>query len=148
MGGYEPGKIRGVLRVLREHPDEVEYELIRLGLRLRWLGSPLLTLRDLILIVSLAPRDSPLLRALNPDTGWDLHAHLLAVIFDSLNAANWQRAGGKQSTKPKPLARPGQSAGESDRARGRTDLTVPEYARQLARPRQALPLPSAPTKTQ
>lgn len=145
MGRYEPGKIRGVLRILREHPDEVEYELIRLGLRLRWLGSPLLSFRDLILIVSLASRDSPLVRVLNPDTGWDLHAHLLAVIFDSLNAANWQRAGGKQSSRPKPLSRPGQPNNESGRARGRTDLTVPEYARQLARPRQALPHPPPTT---
>lgn len=128
--------------MLTEHPDEVEYELIRLGLRLRWRNTGLLTLRDLILIVTLAPRESPLVRALNPENSWDLHAHLLAVIFDSLNAANWQRAGGKQSSKPKPLARPGQSDAAARRTEGRADLTTQEYARQLARPRRALPQPT------
>ena len=40
---------------------------------------------------------------------WKLEHHLLAGVLDALNAANWQRGGGK-GTRPKPVTRPGVGA--------------------------------------
>lgn len=42
------------------------------------------------------------------DTAWSTEAHLLATAVDTLNAANWQRAGGK-GQQPKPIPRPSEA---------------------------------------
>jgi hypothetical protein len=41
------------------------------------------------------------------DQVWGLTEQLLAAAVDALNGANWQRGGGKQRDKPKPIPRPG-----------------------------------------
>lgn len=46
-------------------------------------------------------------RALTPDepgANWTLTEHLLALIHDQLAVANWQRAGGRKSKRPKPIS--------------------------------------------
>ena len=106
--GYRRGGIRGLSRLLKEHGEAVEYDLIRLGLRLSWLGTRRLTWRDLYVIVRQCPPDSALHRsAAGPDHIWDLHGHLLAGIFDVLSVANWQRGGDEHAKKPERLPRPG-----------------------------------------
>lgn len=40
------------------------------------------------------------------DSAWTTTDHLLAQVVDVLNGANWQRAGGKDKDKPKPVLRP------------------------------------------
>ena len=88
----------------------VEAELIKAGLRLRWLcdGTDRLNWRDLWVIINLAAPDSLVRRALDPDTySWTRTNALLADIFDVLASANWQRAGNKTAPKPKPYPRPG-----------------------------------------
>ena len=106
--GYRRGGIRGLARLLGEHGEAVEYDLIRLGLRLSWLGTRRLTWRDLYVIVRQSPQDSALHRAVaGPDHIWDLHGHLLAGIFDVLAVANWQRSGVEHAKKPERLQRPG-----------------------------------------
>lgn len=42
-----------------------------------------------------------------PDHMWGLQEHLLAAAVDALNGANWQRGGGKERDRPKPVQRPG-----------------------------------------
>lgn len=111
MGGrirYQRGGIRGLHQFLKEHGEAVEYELIRLGLRLSWLGSDALTWRDLLVIIKQSPRDSAIQRDLSgPDHVWGLPEHLLAAIFDTLSVANWQRGGDEHAKKPERLERPG-----------------------------------------
>lgn len=106
--GRGRGGILGLSRLLAEHGEAVEYELIRLGLRLSWLGSEALTWRDLFVIVRQSPLDSAIHRSMTgPDYVWGLQEHLLAAVFDVLAAANWQRGGDEHAKKPERLKRPG-----------------------------------------
>jgi len=90
----------------------VEYECIRHGHRLRDYPSRRYNWRDLWVIVRMVPRDSPLARLTHPvETAWDTKDHLLAAAVDALNAANWQRGGGK-GRRPKPIARPGETSSQ------------------------------------
>lgn len=109
-GGFAGGSggIFGLCRLLREHGEAVEYDLIALGLRLEWLGTDALSWRDLLVIVKQSPRGSALSRAVNgEDDFWGLPEHLLAGIFDLLASANWQRGGDEKAKRPDPFPRPG-----------------------------------------
>lgn len=107
----DAGGIEGLLRLLDEHGEAVEYDLITLGLRLDDLGTERLTWRDLWVIVHHLPRTSALSRAIGgSDAEWGLTDHLLAVAVDAIEVGNWQRASsGRKSPlpKPKPVPRPG-----------------------------------------
>jgi hypothetical protein len=86
----------------------LQYDLIALGLRLRWLGTDRLTWSDLLAVVRQSRRGTALFRAVAGDEGeWDVKAHLLAGVFDLLAAANWQRGGDESAKKPERLPRPG-----------------------------------------
>lgn len=112
-GGVEgpPGGILAAANEIAEFSEEIEYDLIKIGLRLSWLGTDLLSWRDLIVILRQSPRESAYARAkLGEKVAWGETEHLLAAIFDALQIANWQRgnAGKKApSPKPKPIPRPG-----------------------------------------
>lgn len=111
--GCRPGGILGLLRLLTEHGEAVEYDLITLGLRLDWLGTRRLSWRDLLVLVRQSPATSALTRAVvGPEVAaWNagvVTADLLAVVVDALQIANWQRAGKKAGPRPKPLKRPSQ----------------------------------------
>ena len=102
------GGIFGLLELIEEYPEEVEYDLISHGLRLRQLGTEQLSWRDLLVIVRQQPRDSALIRAQDPDTAhWGMTEHLLAIVADAARLGVWQRGGGKKSDRPKPIPRPG-----------------------------------------
>ena len=91
-----------------------EYDLIRLGLRLRDLGEPWFTWEDLRAIVHGVQRDLTTMTALDvhgpePLT-WDLPAHLLAGVFDSLGVIEYrlrQQVFKDPGDPPDPLQRPG-----------------------------------------
>lgn len=101
------GGIRGLLELLDEHQEAVEYDLITLGLRLRDIG-PDFTWHDLAVITRNLPLDSALSRAhLGPDYQWTLANLLAAAEVDALRVANWQRSDAKKSDYPKPIQRPG-----------------------------------------
>lgn len=53
--------------LIDEHPRAIEHECIRLGVRLRWLGTDYLSWGDLLTIVQEAPLDSAITRAISPD---------------------------------------------------------------------------------
>lgn len=102
---HQPGGILGLCRLLTEHGEAVEYDLLALGYRLDWLGTRRLSWRDLWVIVRMAPRSSALARSIHGARAvWTQETYLLADIFDVLAAANWQRAG--KGPKPKPFPRP------------------------------------------
>lgn len=52
------------------------------------------------------PAESATRRVLDETSPWGLPEQLLAAAVDALQAANWQRQGGK-GTRPKPIPRPG-----------------------------------------
>lgn len=86
------------------------------------------------MIVYQADRQSALVRAaLGPDYHWGLPEQLLAIIADALHGANWQRAQGAPSERPKPIPRPGI---EQPKQIGRTAVSIEEAQERLARKRQ------------
>lgn len=111
------GGILGLLDLIDQHGEAIEYDLISLGMRLRDLGTDKLSWRDLLVITRQAPRQSALARAAHgSDLAWGLTEHLLATAVDALNIANWQRGNeGRKSPsrKPKPVPRPGVKDTES-----------------------------------
>lgn len=82
------------------------------------------------------PRLARLVRQLPPESAtwqsftgpepWGTTEHLLALIVDVLQIANWQRAGDKRAKRPEPLPRPGMAGGPR-----RSDLTPAQMRRRL-----------------
>ncbi|MGV3564224.1 MAG: hypothetical protein ACO1ON_13180 [Nocardioides sp.] len=106
--GHHRGGIAGLLTLLDEHQEAIEYDLLTVGLRLDWLGTERLSWRDLLVIIRQSPRTSAYARAIHGDEAlWGLSDHLLAEVVDALAWANWQRAGQRYAPKPKPIPRPG-----------------------------------------
>ena len=106
----EPGGITGLVLLIEEHGPAIEYDLIKLGLRLRHLGSEALSWRDLLVIVQHSERGTALQNSMHPDAApWGLSEHLLAVVADAVIAGNWMqsRDGQKNKNRPKPIPRPG-----------------------------------------
>lgn len=101
-----PGKIAGLVRLLREHGAAIEADLaFRAGPQdqLTQLGRGLQWRRLEALILGLAKTPGTLLHRELAGDDWTLDQHLLAVIADRLGAANWQRGGGK-GARPKPIS--------------------------------------------
>lgn len=91
-----------------EHPRALNYDLMRVGHRLRDLyddGSGL-TLGDLLDLVVHADTTSAVYRALNPEWEWDLTNQLLAYMIDHHQMVAWSE-GGRKGPKPRPIPRPG-----------------------------------------
>lgn len=100
------GGIQGLLELIASHKEAVEYDLLALGLRLAWLGTPALTWRDLLVIVRQSPPGCAVHRALDPDTWrWGLSEQLLALNADYAAIAAWQRSGDSKAPRPDPLPR-------------------------------------------
>ena len=76
----------------------VEAELIKVGLRLRWLcdGTDRLNWRDVQVVILEADQSSAIARCeLGESAFWTVDTHLLAGVLDALNGANFQRGGAK-----------------------------------------------------
>lgn len=113
-GGVEGqrGGIGYLAAELDAHGEAIEYDLIALGLRIDWLGTPELSWRDLWVILRQSPLTSAYRIARMGEAAlWSRDTHLLADIFDVLAGANWQRAGKASAPKPKPMHRPGAKRG-------------------------------------
>lgn len=99
------------LRRLLEDPEAAEAlqaDLLARGLTLADLGTWKLSWWDLKCVIRWLPADAAYRRFLHPDDWqWTLPEHLLAGIYDTLQGANWQRAGNKHAKRPEPLPRPG-----------------------------------------
>lgn len=88
----------GLWELHEQHPEPVEHELIRLGLRWRDLGTPRLSWRDLLVIVREAPRDSAITRALDPDAYLAISRWLEGLSY-LLQVANVQRGNASGARK-------------------------------------------------
>lgn len=109
--GRGPGGIRGLVQLIEEHGESVEYDLIRHGLRLAQLETGELSWRDLWVIVRhMPPHESALWRVMNPDDApWNMDTFLQAEMVDTLRLLVWQKTkdGQKGRGRPKPIPRPG-----------------------------------------
>lgn len=105
----QSGGILGLLRLVEEHSEAIEFDLIRMGLRVRHVGSSDFNWRDFLVVVKRLGRDSETYRELHPDddTSWMVSDYLLATIADITHMRLWQAGGGK-GKKPKPIPRPGE----------------------------------------
>jgi hypothetical protein len=100
----------GLARTIKNHPLELEADLIEIGLRLRNCPTPEFNWRDLYVIVKTRGPHSNLYAAVFPDkAGWDLPAQLAAEGVDVLRWLQWAKSEAAQdpSTMPKPIPRPG-----------------------------------------
>lgn len=106
---HQPGGTLSLARLIREHGEAIEFDLIRMGLRLRDVGSSGFNWRDLYIVVKHLDRETETYRELHPDddTSWTVSDYLLAVIADTTHMRLWQAGGGK-GKKPKPIPRPGE----------------------------------------
>lgn len=69
-----------------------------------WRGK--LTPRKVSVLAVALPAGAVTWQLAGVDSAWTTTDHLLAQVVDVLNGANWQRAGGKDRDKPKPVLRP------------------------------------------
>lgn len=134
--GDNPG-ILGLFVVLGDHGGAIEADLIDKGLRLRWIGKEDFSLRDLLTIIEHLPRESALVRELNPDAWmWSHTDYLLALLYDRQAEHNWMisKDGAKGIRRPKPLPRPGVTDEDSN-TRHFTGKAIPmdEMAAKVAR---------------
>lgn len=87
----------------------IEYDLLALGQRLRWVWEPDrdLSWGDVYAVVSQAPATSAVARFLAPESHmWGLQEQLQASTFDMLAQISWQ-LGGAKGKPPESLPRPG-----------------------------------------
>ena len=105
---HGPREFLSLVQLSREHSEALEFDLIKLGLRLRDAGSLEFNWRDLWVVCRRLGRDSELYKSMNPDddTSWSVTDYLLALVADNTAFRLYQAAGGK-GKKPKPVPRPG-----------------------------------------
>lgn len=107
------GKLLGLLDLIDEYGEALEYDLLERGYRLRWVydGTNDFTWRDLWVIVRHMPRTSALQRAIHghEQAEWTVSDYLLATIADGQNWLVWAKTkdGAAGRRKPKPIPRPG-----------------------------------------
>lgn len=117
-GGFhgDRGGIIGLVRLLEEHGEAIEYELLTVGKHIDDLGTRRLSWRDLKVVATQAPPKGALHRALDPEGwAWSSDTYLIAGLIDLGAVANWQRAGDKHRARPTPLPRPGEKAKKTKR---------------------------------
>lgn len=111
----DSGKILGLLDFIDAHRQALEFDLIRLGLRLRRLATEELTWADLDAIVYGLQLDpgTAVAKDLNGREllQWDAHAQLMAGVFDQLGITNYllrrTLGGDDKAEPPEQLPRPG-----------------------------------------
>ncbi len=102
------GKIASLIDLLRRHGPAIEADLRRFyTVDLCDLGTARLTWRRLWVLLESLPPESAFVRKLaGVAATWSTTDYLLAHLIDIEMVANWQRAGRKNSPRPKPFPRP------------------------------------------
>lgn len=80
--GYYSGGIIGLLLLHDEHPEAVEHEFIRLGLRWRNVGTDELTWRDALVIISQAEASGALARSKYPEFHEYFHRAAEMILYE------------------------------------------------------------------
>lgn len=108
----DAGGIRGLLRLLEEHGEAVEYDCLTHGFRLEEVGLSF-SWRDLRTLVTRwgGLPGTALYRSAHGHEGWSDEAHLLALLVDSVAWLDYHQiklANPKNNPKkPEPVPRPG-----------------------------------------
>lgn len=102
---HHGGGIAGLARLLSEHGEAIEYDLIRLGLRLDWLGTQCFSWRDLWVIVRQCGPDTALWRADDCRREQTVTTDLLRSVEFSLRVLAWQNTkdGATGRNAPQPV---------------------------------------------
>lgn len=109
-----PGGIQGLCRLLTEHGEAVEYDLLRLGLRLEWLGTKRLTWRDLLVIIRQAPFDSAVTKATaGMSAEFGVTDRLLMLVELRIRQLMWGMSD-RKTAEPTILAIPGEEQPQSE----------------------------------
>jgi len=108
----------GLLDLIEEHGEAVEYDLIDAGLRLRWLGTEALSWRDLLVRVRLSPKGSALYRAIHPNPDHTHDLELLRRVEYHLAFLSWAKTddGAKGRNRPEVYRFPWERAPRSEYA--------------------------------
>lgn len=123
VGDVRPGTL-GLLDLLDEYWEPLDYELLRLGLDINQAGTSTLDWRRLRAVITYLPPDSALAKAMiGPTANWSPADYMLAAAVDALNLANWQRTG-KKHNRPKPLPRPADPRGNQTGRFGAVSLPL------------------------
>lgn len=106
----------------------IELELIKLGHRLRDIGSKRLDWRDLYVLIRGWQKEphNPLGAAINGFDLWTVGEQLLAEAVDVLQRANWQRANKPYAPKPKRITRPWEKS-KNTRRLGRDPIPISQF---------------------
>lgn len=112
--------------MIRDHREAVEYDLIRSGLRLDWLGTEALSWRDLRVMVTQAQPDTAVFKSMNPHWQQTVEADLLRAIEFNVRILAWQqsRDGQKGQNKPEAWTWPWES--KPDKAFRGDPMTIEE----------------------
>lgn len=87
----DAGGIAGLRVILAEHSGAVEYDLLRIGKNLDDLGTPGLSWRDLLVLVTYAQPDTAVFKALNPDWQHTHEVEFLRSIEYRLRWLQWAK---------------------------------------------------------
>lgn len=129
----DAGGIRGLLTLLDEHREALDYDCLTLGLDLADLGTVRFDWQRLAAVVRYGGDRSALARSVHGDkAAWSTSEHLLAAAVDALNAANWQRSG-RKGGKPKPVPRPGDEKAKAGKRFGTASMPLDEADEFFAR---------------
>jgi hypothetical protein len=71
-----------------------------------------MTVRKACALANQLPQGAQTFLSLGSDASWSNETHLLALVVDTLNAGNWQRAGDANAARPVPLLRPSGAAAQ------------------------------------
>lgn len=106
--GRQRGGILSLLTVIEKHCTAVEFDLIRYGLRLDWLGSEALSWRDLYVIVAQSGPDTAIYRSMNDEWPQTIEADLLRAVELNTRVIAWQgtRDGQRGNNRPEPFLWP------------------------------------------
>lgn len=106
--GHRHGGIFGLLELIGQHQEAVEFELLAHGFRLRDVGSEAFNWRDLYVLVRRWQKQpgNALAEGVQGHPVWTVAEQILAIIADVLAYANWQRLKKRSAPKPKRLPRP------------------------------------------
>lgn len=133
FGDLGPG-ILSLQAFCDEHQEAIAADLIRLGLRLRNVGTPDFEWCDLRAIIASSDKTTALFRELHPkEWEWDLQTHLLADAVDLLHLLVWFKTkdGSKGRNRPKPYPRPGVEDVDSSKKVRKGDVITLDAARDL-----------------